>query len=51
MTWSCEATPKLLRHKLSSLSTYNQAIADAQARMSEMVDELDGTCYEPEFGY
>ncbi len=32
-------------------SVYNQAIADAQARMSEMVDEIDGACYEPEFGY
>ena len=32
-------------------SIYNQAIADAQARMGEMVDEIDGTCYEPEFGY
>lgn len=32
-------------------SIFNQAIADAQARMSEMVDEIDGTCYEPEFGY
>lgn len=32
-------------------SVYNQAVADAQARMAEMVDEIDGTCYEPEFGY
>lgn len=32
-------------------SIYNQAVSDAQARMSEMVDEIDGTCYEPEFGY
>lgn len=30
---------------------YNGAIADAQARMQEMVAELDGTCYEPEFTY
>ena len=30
---------------------YNQAVSDAQARMSEMVDELDGTCFEPEIGY
>ena len=29
---------------------YNRAVSDAQARMSEMVDELDGTCYEPEPG-
>ena len=32
-------------------SVYNQADADAQTRMGEMVDDLDGTCYEPEFGY
>jgi uncharacterized protein (DUF2164 family) len=32
-------------------SIYNQAVADAQARMQEMVSEVDGTCYEPEFGY
>jgi len=30
---------------------YNSAIADAQARMQEMVAELDGSCYEPEFTY
>jgi len=30
---------------------YNQAVSDAQARVMEMVDELDGTCYEPETGY
>jgi len=27
---------------------YNQAVSDAQAFMSEMVAELDGTCFEPE---
>ena len=32
-------------------SVYNRAVADAQARMAEMVDELDGACYEPEFWY
>lgn len=32
-------------------SVYNQAIADARSRMSEMVDEIDSTCYEPEFAY
>ncbi len=32
-------------------SIYNQAVADAQTRMREMVDEIDGTCYEREFGY
>ena len=30
---------------------YNGAINDAQARMQEMVSELDGTCYQPEFNY
>jgi len=30
---------------------YNNAVADAQARMQEMVAELDGSCYEPEFTY
>jgi len=32
-------------------SIYNQAIADARARMGEMVDEIDSTCYEAEFRY
>ena len=30
---------------------YNGAIADAQARMQEIISELDGTCFEPEFAY
>jgi uncharacterized protein (DUF2164 family) len=30
---------------------YNRGVADAQARMAEMVAELDSSCYEPEFGY
>lgn len=32
-------------------SIYNQAIADAQAFMQNRVSDLDGSCYEPEFGY
>lgn len=32
-------------------SIYNKAIADAQAHMHERVGDLDGSCYEPEFGY
>ena len=32
-------------------SVYNAAIADAQARMGACVGDLEGTCYEPEFGY
>ena len=30
---------------------YNQAIADAQARMMNMVSDLEGECFEPEFDY
>jgi len=32
-------------------SVYNQAVTDAQARMQEHVGDLDGSCFEPEFGY
>jgi len=43
----------LLKYVLKEIgpSICNQAVADAQARMGEMVGEIDGTCYEPEFGY
>ena len=30
---------------------YNQAIADAQAWMTERVADLEGTCHEEELGY
>ena len=30
---------------------YNSAVADAQARIQEMVAELDGSCHQPEFTY
>jgi len=30
---------------------YNQSVADSQSCMQNMVSEIDGTCYEPEFGY
>lgn len=30
---------------------YNQAIADAQAHLHDRVADLDGSCFEPEFGY
>ena len=30
---------------------YNQAIADAQAHLHDRVADLDGACFEPEFGY
>ena len=32
-------------------SIYNQGVADAQARMTEMVDEIDAVCHEPELGF
>jgi uncharacterized protein (DUF2164 family) len=30
---------------------YNQAVRDVQTRLHEAVTDLDGACYEPEFGY
>ncbi len=30
---------------------YNLAVADAQARMISKVADLEGECFEPEFGY
>ena len=30
---------------------YNQAVLDAQTCMQNMVSEIEGTCYEPEFGF
>ena len=30
---------------------YNQAVVDAQTCMQNMVSEIEGTCYEPEFGF
>jgi uncharacterized protein (DUF2164 family) len=32
-------------------SVYNRAIADAQAFMHDRVSDLEGSCYEAEFGY
>ena len=32
-------------------SVYNGAIADSQRYFLEKVQDLDGTCYQPEFGY
>jgi len=32
-------------------SVYNQAISDAQAYFQERVTDLDGVCFEKEFGY
>lgn len=30
---------------------YNQAVADAQTRVQDMVSELDSSCYESDLGY
>ena len=30
---------------------YNRAVGDARAYMQDRLADLDGTCYEPEFGY
>ena len=32
-------------------SVHNAAVADAQVRLRDYVNDLEGTCYEPEFGY
>ncbi|MEE9271317.1 MAG: DUF2164 domain-containing protein [Candidatus Krumholzibacteria bacterium] len=32
-------------------TVYNRAIADAQAFMQDKVGDIEGSCYEPEFGY
>ena len=32
-------------------SVYNRAVADTQAYFQEKVIDLDGVCFEPEFGY
>ena len=43
----------LLKYVLDEIgpTIYNRGVADAQARMAEMVDEIDGVCYEPELGF
>jgi uncharacterized protein (DUF2164 family) len=32
-------------------SVYNRAIADAQRYVQDRAADLEGACYEPEFGY
>jgi len=32
-------------------SVYNRAIADAQVYLRDRVADLEGACYEPEFGF
>ena len=43
----------LLDFFLSELapSVYNQAITDAQAHAQNMVTDMNGACYEDEFGF
>jgi uncharacterized protein (DUF2164 family) len=32
-------------------TVYNNAISDAQAYLQDKVADMEGSCYEPEFGY
>lgn len=32
-------------------TVYNRAVGDAQAHLATQLQDLDGTCWEPEFGY
>jgi uncharacterized protein (DUF2164 family) len=32
-------------------SVYNRAVGHAQSAMQEMLSEIDGTCFEREFGF
>lgn len=32
-------------------SIYNQAISDAQTQMYAKIEDLEGSCWEPEFAY
>jgi uncharacterized protein (DUF2164 family) len=32
-------------------SVYNLAVGDAQSAIQQMVSEIDGTCFEREFGF
>lgn len=43
----------LLEYFLTELgpSIYNAAIGDAQTYLRERVDDLEGACYQREFGY
>ena len=43
----------LLRFILKEIGPciHNQAIHDAQAHLRDVVEEIDGVCFEPEFGY
>lgn len=43
----------LLRYILKEIgpTIYNRAVFDVSAHLRDIVDELDGVCFEPEFGY
>jgi uncharacterized protein (DUF2164 family) len=43
----------LLRYVLKEIgpTLYNLAIADVKKHLRDVVDEIDGVCFEPEFGY
>jgi len=32
-------------------SAYNQAVFDVKKHLGDVLDEIDGVCFEPEFGY
>ena len=43
----------LLRFILKEIGPciYNRAVGDVQAHLRNVVEEIDGVCFEPEFGY
>ena len=43
----------LLRFILKEIGPciYNRAIGDVRAHLRDVVEEVDGVCFEPEFGY
>ncbi len=43
----------LLRFILKEIgpTIYNRAVADASRHLRDVVDEIDGVCFAPEFGY
>jgi len=43
----------LLRYILKEIgpTIYNRAVADVSRHLRDIVDEIDGVCFEPEFGY
>lgn len=43
----------LLRYILKEIgpTVYNVAVADVRKHFRDVVDEIDGVCFEPEFGF